>query len=222
MKHNPNIDLLRNFAAILVVWLHVTANIPFAENSLSVRCLTAVNAAGFIAVPLFVLISGALLLHQSAEESLFAFYKKRMNRILVPTIFWSFLFLLIARYQNPSITLKNMLFMCLRGKPYYHLWYMYMLVGLYLIAPALKILFRQISLCEQCWWCGIALVIPWGNDIVRICLNLPTESQHLFWDGFVPFIGLFLSGKILWDWAHMDSARRLRSWVGAAAVLCWV
>ena len=44
-------------------------------------------------VPVFVMISGALLLSPARQESLGTFYRKRMSRVLWPFLFWSAFFL---------------------------------------------------------------------------------------------------------------------------------
>ena len=47
-------------------------------------------------VPVFVMVSGYLLLDPSKQEDFRTFYKKRANKILIPTIFWSIFYLIWA------------------------------------------------------------------------------------------------------------------------------
>ena len=57
----------------------------------------------------------------------------------------------------------------LKGVPFYHLWYMYMLVGLYLFAPVLILLKHQIGdkFFERAAW-GLLLLsgmFAWGGGM---------------------------------------------------------
>lgn len=44
-------------------------------------------------VPVFVMVSGALLLDTSKQEGILTFYKKRLSKIFIPIIFWTAFYL---------------------------------------------------------------------------------------------------------------------------------
>ena len=107
------------------------------------------NALSRFAVPVFVMITGALLLNK--EYELGAFLKKRLTRIIWPFLFWSLVFIGYCWYDeelnftsdfwhNTGIVLHQ-----LQNGAYYHLWYVYMLIGLYLIIPVLGKFVRNAS-----------------------------------------------------------------------------
>lgn len=196
---HPEFDFIRILAASLVVLLHVTAlleSVSFSSADI-LRFNQILNSSCFIAVPLFVMLSGALLLGHHRHESLVDFYKKRFRRLFFPVLIWSIMYLIIASLQN-DLTWKNILFMVLRGKPFYHLWYLYMLMGLYLLTPAFRRLFSECNLKEKVWWTSLILLMVWLNDATDYILGMHRNgSPCLFFNLSIPFIGLFLCGSVL-------------------------
>ena len=103
VKHQ-NIDWINNLRIIAlyaVIMLHTSAvllaqygKVPFGD------WLTAdiYNALTRFAVPVFVMITGALLLHR--EYELGDFFKKRLSRILTPFLFWSLVYIVYSWYND--------------------------------------------------------------------------------------------------------------------------
>ncbi|WP_316820528.1 acyltransferase [Pedobacter gandavensis] len=177
------VNLLRIIACFLVVVSHSCD--PFVAQFDSNRgaFLTGVFTGSFVrsCVPLFVMMSGVLLL--PINMSMADFYKKRIVRILIPLVFWSLalplLFYVYLTYinpgtQNPALNLANHTLDATLGNLYLFvfnfsfatipLWYMYMLVGLYLIMPVFSGWLKQATKKDieifLCVW-GIALVLPY-------------------------------------------------------------
>lgn len=94
-----NAKIVAMFAVVIV---HVAAtfvlNSPIGSSNWWVGNLY--ESAARWSVPVFVMLSGALLLHPNKQESLSVFYKKRLSRILVPLIFWSLFYLLWASLKG--------------------------------------------------------------------------------------------------------------------------
>jgi surface polysaccharide O-acyltransferase-like enzyme len=107
------------------------------------------NALVRFAVPVFVMISGALLLHR--EYELGDFLKRRLSRVVWPFLFWSLVYIGYSWY-NEDITFTNdvwgnihIVLHQLKYGAYYHLWYVYMLIGLYLFIPIISKFVRNAS-----------------------------------------------------------------------------
>jgi surface polysaccharide O-acyltransferase-like enzyme len=119
-------------------------------------------------VPLFVMLSGALFLQSSkVNEPIRVFLKKRFNRIGLAFIFWSLIYLAWAFYvTNTELTLSNIFNGLVKGiftGSYYHFWFLYLIVGLYLITPILRIVTtcgnrRLIRYLILLWFLGVAVV----------------------------------------------------------------
>lgn len=89
-------------------------------------------------IGLFFMVSGALLL--PVRQSYPAFLRRRMGKVLGPTLFWTAVYIAYKLYQAPdSIDLIHTV-ISLPFVPQGNgvLWFMYTLIGLYLLAPVLS------------------------------------------------------------------------------------
>src|SRR5690606_36349734 len=151
------IDHAKIAAALAVVILHVAAGVLSwnAVGTESWWCGNLYNALVRWCVPVFVMVSGALLLDSDKQEPIEVFYKKRLARVLVPLLFWSLLFMSwtfakgALRGEPPP--LSGLLQSVLLGQPFYHLWYLYMIPGLYLLTPFLRKITATSSRRELTW-----------------------------------------------------------------------
>jgi surface polysaccharide O-acyltransferase-like enzyme len=90
-------------------------------------------------VPLFVMISGVFLFPVRNEG---AFFRKRFSRVLVPFLVWCVIYAFYPYWQGTT-TLQGALLGILKipvnfGTDVGHLWFVYMLLGIYLVAPVLS------------------------------------------------------------------------------------
>lgn len=141
----PWLNNARILATFAVVLLHVSA-IVMRSSELGTVQWWAGNFYDSLArwcVPVFVMISGALLLDpEKKDEELWVFYKKRLSRILIPLLFWSAFYLLwtyVKSFATGEVpALEVLAGNLLLGRPYFHLWFFYMILALYLFAPFLR------------------------------------------------------------------------------------
>lgn len=133
----PNYNLVRFIACLLVILHHVIAYFEI-QKGINFSFLKIFSNT---CVPLFVLLSGSLLL--SKNDNYLTFYKKRYKNVFTPFVFWIFFYSflrLVLDFLNESnninLILKNLV--GIDGHPYYHLWYIYLIAFLYLITPLLK------------------------------------------------------------------------------------
>lgn len=138
MDREKWIDWMRVAACLMVMVVHSTE--PFYLGGEGSRILTEGDAywASFFdtfvraCVPLFVVASSYLQfpLHYSTGE----FLRRRALRVLVPFLCWSIVYALA--WGEPVDNLRSLLlnFNYAAG----HLWFVYMLVGIYLLMPMLS------------------------------------------------------------------------------------
>lgn len=153
------VDFLRVLACAMVVFAHCCDGFVAQFETDRSAFLTGVFTGSLFrpSVPLFVMMTGVLLLPINKYHTLSMFYRKRVGRILWPLIFWSLL-LPVAAYlyftgigahsANASVDmaaytpagLTNRLWSWVLNFNFdtTPLWYLYMLVGLYLIMPVLN------------------------------------------------------------------------------------
>ena len=157
--HIAWIDLLRIIACFAVVVSHCCDGFVGAFDSDRVSFLTGVWIGSLMrpSVPLFVMMTGVLLLPIPKHYTLNGFYKKRVLRVVLALIFWS-LILPICSFLyynfinplslNPLVDSTFYTSESLIGKlttwifnfnfDTVPLWYIYMLIGLYLIMPVIN------------------------------------------------------------------------------------
>lgn len=168
-----SLDVLRAGAAVLVVLLHCSGSLrPLAEFGPEWWGTALLQAFTRSAVPLFVMISGALLIGPETEN-LAAFYRRRASRILVPLIFWTLFYQLISTRGLSGRIVATIY----GGTPYPHLWYLYMLLCLYFVLPAVSAAYRSMN---RGWLVLLSLgligstflstrTISWCSTVSRCC-----------------------------------------------------
>jgi surface polysaccharide O-acyltransferase-like enzyme len=138
------VDLIRVVAIFLVVLIHVSGQLTNAWGKIPNDQWIIADIYGGIArvaVPLFFMISGYLLLPRS--ESLRIFYTKRMPKILIPFVAWSLIYLGWYCGNHPNICTPGFAWdLLLVQGTYYHLWFLYSLISIYLVLPVLRLMVR--------------------------------------------------------------------------------
>lgn len=188
-------DALRGLAALAVVVIHAAAMV-FLNPGVTVRdwwIADLYHAAAVWAVPVFVMLSGALLLEPAKPQTAGGFLKRRAARLLAPLVFWS-VFYLALRVHRGDFGWAEGLINCLFGIPYVHLWYLYMIAGLYFLTPPLRSFLASASPREIKYALGLAFAGAVFYSMLNISLQL---GRPLALISAVPFIGYYLAGHEL-------------------------
>jgi surface polysaccharide O-acyltransferase-like enzyme len=196
------VDLIRTLAIVLVIVLHASNEalqnptvptsywwIGAVYKTLSLSC-----------VPLFVMLSGALLLQPAKlNEPIRVFLKKRLSRIGLAFAFWTLVYTAWGFYTNPQFpaTAENVGQSLLKGLftgAYYHFWFLYLIVGLYLFTPILRAVVAQgnprlIRYLILLWFVAIA-VLP----IIELVSGQILDSTVFIIGGWVGYfvLGIYL------------------------------
>ena len=163
-------DLIRTFAIVLVIVLHASTETVTVFNQMSPEGVTLwwttniYDSLARPAVPLFIMLSGMLLLQPAKlNESLGIFFKKRLNRIALPFVFWGIAYFAWRAFVNGETLTTNSIVQGVLTGPYNHFWFLYLIVGLYLLTPVLRVLVayikrRTFSFLMILWFVGTAIV----------------------------------------------------------------
>ena len=137
--HIYSFDYLRLFAMCSVVFMHMASAQLRGERGLGWHAANILTSLAFTAVPLFFMMSGALLLSGSRTANLRLLWRKRIPRLLLPLLFWSLVHVVLFRFWGGKTTQESLdSLLAVPYKPVYgHLWYMYTLIALYAISPFL-------------------------------------------------------------------------------------
>ena len=151
------LDFLKVIAIFLMVANHCVDNVTPAERALPWYNLwgSAYNSFTRPAIPLFMMVTGILLLPTQMDMS--SFYKKRVSRVLVPFLVWSVLYNLFPWFtgllncdpetihiffkwadtsQAFGDALRNILMIPFNFSAFaVQMWYVYLLIGIYLYIP---------------------------------------------------------------------------------------
>ncbi len=218
MKRRLDFDVLRAVSMCAVVYLH-TASAAFYD--LSNRPLWEfanwVNVFAVLAVPLFFMMSGALLLAPGAKSDPIFVLKHRVGKVLVPLLAWSGAVLLYqGLVREDWAGAKGMLKSILGNPVNVAYWFLYALIPIYLLIPVLKPMADALD--QKRWryvlllWLGLTLglatvrsFLPEGRQV------LLTEHPTMNLNAVGGYLGYFLLG------AYLDRLEKLPS----RKVLIW-
>lgn len=195
------VDNARILMIFLVVLAHVAASIVISETNFSSSQWLIANFYDGLckcSVPVFVMVSGALLLAENRTESMSVFYRKRAVKLLGPLLFWSFFYTAwnhLGRLASGNTT--SLLSACktlLSGKPYYHMWFMYMIVCLYLFTPFIRTIVRNTTKNELLLFVLFSFAIAFANTAFDRLMGI---KDLLFLNWFLSYVPYFILGHII-------------------------
>eukprot|EP01087_Luapelamoeba_hula_P023421 TRINITY_DN8598_c0_g2_i1.p1 TRINITY_DN8598_c0_g2~~TRINITY_DN8598_c0_g2_i1.p1 ORF type:complete len:408 (-),score=17.68 TRINITY_DN8598_c0_g2_i1:39-1208(-) len=208
----PFMDLLRIWACYMVVMVHSCELFYIGPNDTVVR--DHVYGTGLYGswlracVPLFVVVSGYFLLPirsgHSGTTGAGAFLQRRLPRVVGPFVVWAVIHILYyQRFRSPAELAQRVLLIGVNwtsSAP--HLWFVYMLLGLYAFAPIISPWLRQVSEQEERYFLlgwAATLLLP----VVRVYMPTLQVWGEAFWNPigasyyFSGYLGYFVLGHYL-------------------------
>ncbi len=164
--------------------------------------LTGISFVTAPCIGLFFMVSGALLL--PAKEPMRQFYNKRLSKVVWPTLIWSLFYIFVSLVKGELFVpdLPKVIFsipFSAQGNGI--MWFMYTLIGLYLISPLIspwleKASKREIEIVLLLWI--FTLLYPLISSLVYVD---ETPKGILF--SFSGYIGYYLLGYYLRKYSPM-------------------
>jgi surface polysaccharide O-acyltransferase-like enzyme len=196
-------DIIRIIAIFLVIQIHALSQLATVEWQASVIIKLSV-----ISVPLFILLSGVLLLGKI--ESYKTFFQKRFFKVLLPWFFWTIIYMYFdLSIKHNALPIKDVVsagYMTLTQWFHYfitsflsRLWFLPLIFGLYLITPIGRIFTKHAEKKDAIYcillWFIFASVMPFifSNAL------FPKYEPSLLLAPF-QYIGLFLLGYFILQW----------------------
>ncbi|MGN0452470.1 MAG: acyltransferase [Ruminococcus sp.] len=140
------LDILRTIACLSVIMIHATADyIYLAYGAVPFWVGNILNSASRIAVPLFVMISGAMMLDSEYEYTANKLWS-HIRKLILFFCFWSLLYTLhykviMPLHNGTPLEITSIVLYFFSG--HYHLWFIYMQIALYLIVPILRLFVKH-------------------------------------------------------------------------------
>jgi surface polysaccharide O-acyltransferase-like enzyme len=230
----PWLDSLRVIATFAVIVLHVSAK-ALIDGELTLNNTWWIgniyNSCVRFSVPIFLMITGSLLLPRSYELS--DFLKKRLIRIVLPFLFWSVVYIIfhlvtdswaprikIAQGDYLSIlhVIKWSVVQLLQGSSF-HLWYVYLIIGIYMFIPIIGKWIRNCSEKEIKYFLLIWIVTLFLNE--PFFKTLKPAIDLTYFTGFLGYVilGHYLTIKSFCDKKATFSIAMLLIAVGVAVTI---
>lgn len=159
------------------------------RNWWAVNCY---ESAARVAVPLFFMISGALLLPRTHTIPTIG---RRIWRIALPLLAWSVLYLLWFRHSGEHH--RAWLNLVANGPVAGHLWYLYALAGVYVFLPVLAAFHQALPLREQ-----VFCLVFWFVAASLVPLEISLTGQRVLgvdWAALPLYPGYMALGAMLYQ-----------------------
>lgn len=202
-------DVLRAAACLAVIVIHVSAQYWYDTDvsTFSWQIYNICDSAVRWGVPIFVMLSGALFLDPDREYPVKCMYGRYIFRMVTAFLFWSAVYALYAFLQTKDAGQ----FAALLLTGHHHMWFIWMIVGLYMIVPVLRQISRDQRILEYYLLLCVVLAFLLPTLDHMICLlGIPITKDHIFYEGVrracessklyfvLGYTGYFLLGR----WLH--------------------
>lgn len=160
-----------------------------------------------------------LFLNPEKKFNIKKFYKKNVLRLFIALCFWSILYglygVLTKTGEGSSWTIFSIVGpIFYKRLPWYHLWFMYMILGLYFVVPIIRVFIQAAN----------------KKDLKYVILLFFIVNTISFWNEFMPdlnfsipvitsYLGYFILGHYLYHYDISEKTRKLIYWLSFASVV---
>lgn len=200
-KRKIHLDMVRILAIFLVIFNHTNEKgfflFAMTENAVTRPIYTAMSILCTIAVPLFFMVSGALLLKK--EESVGELFKKRVSRIVLVILVFSIAqeiyFVCVQKYE---LNISEFLRTIVQDRIIIPYWYLYAYLAFLMMLPFFRKLVCGLEEKEYKYFFGLYIVLQgiapifcYFFKVEQVNLFVPLLEQTIFY----PILGYYLEYK---------------------------
>ena len=193
MERKYSIDLLRVLSAIAVVIIHTlsspVSNSTFEIDSFLLSNLEMIRALMKWAVPVFFMITGYCLLRKEhcSYKYCFSHVVKYICVLFTVGFFYALLEEIFTSKTVNVFTFVNSLFNVISGNLWDHMWFVYAIIGIYLVMPIIHLFMKQsiqnafiltgllfffdILLPTFGGWITVGIQFPFSGYLFYVCLG---------------------------------------------------
>ncbi|MDL2211914.1 acyltransferase family protein [Erysipelotrichaceae bacterium OttesenSCG-928-M19] len=197
-KHFDYFDGLRVVCALLIVLLH-SISINFTSNDLASDVWWFMNIANSftrVGVTIFFMISGALLLRSPKNDSISYVFFNRVIKIFVQlaifTLIYAYLYGVVINSKDYTFVtlIKGFLACTIEGK----LWFLYVIIGLYLSTPLLRVLVTKAPRIYLWYFVGLSLLSVYLKYDLNTLLDISIKFEIPI---ALSYLGVYILGYLL-------------------------
>lgn len=224
-------DLLRVAATVAVLVIHITSVSLYntAVSSVNWNVLNVFNSLSRWCVPIFFMLSGMFLLSPEKSLTIRALMGRQFARVAAALLFWgTFYALAHGLLQGGTLSLAALLSAVrtmLWTQTYFHLWFLYVIMGLYLLTPILRAFVKGASRGDFHW--VFLLVFLLGSLLPTVLYFRPSQSVSAWMNNLfltppvqtaICYIGCYLAGYYLKTFPLSRRAEHVIYTLGALGV----
>lgn len=219
-------DILKILASFAIVIIHVASKNFYNTNTdFQFDVFNFFSSFARWGVPIFVMVSGIFFLDPKKNITIKDVFSKYIKRMIIVLLFWNVIYAILYNMEDfidgKKIGFNIIKDIFINRAP--HLWYLYMLIGLYLIVPFLRILIKDEKVMRYfliLWICfeviiSVFQLFPLIDIEIKELLNNKMHINFIMgYSGYfilgyylnkkkyinnklVPFIFLFIIGGLL-------------------------
>src|SRR6266571_1356905 len=194
-------DIIRILAVFFVVFSHSTDRFVLyttLKGSFAWNVIYYLNTLSRVAVPLFIILSGYLILQKEKTHNIKSFFKRRFSRILLPFIVWLGIYYGWTAYWDQRQLTPDFILQTLWHADLWHLYFLVIILELYLLAPTLVNFMERKNRKNH-------IILFWSLIAIGIASSLliifHIDARRTFITMFIPYIGIFYAGGYLRNFA---------------------
>jgi surface polysaccharide O-acyltransferase-like enzyme len=206
-KRLVHYDLVRVIAIFAVVVVHTSGTFYRALapiSSFDWQISNIYSTAGKFSICIFMMVSGMLFLNPKKSITISALFRKNILRIVSAFIFWSLAYALFGLYvkiqmNGYSTALLHGFFIdIVNGN--YHMWFCYMIIGIYLVVPFIRLISADENLMKYFLILSIIFVstIPVLQllpDVISAPITIVVTQLRI--NFVLGWVGIFILGYYL-------------------------
>lgn len=203
-----SIDLLRFVAATFVVLLHTSAAYMYNVNDSEWIYVNIINGFTRWTVPVFVMISGSFILSKQIEINYL--FCNKISRLLFVLFFWNFIYFIFNKHSFQS-SIRDFIY-----PSFYHLWFLYMLISLYILSP---ILYWIVKSNIEKYFLTLWIIFNVLGNSISYWYSLDSINS-IFNIINIKYMGYFILGYFLYRRFNNQNINYLWIYVGGIIIIC--
>ncbi|WP_350308946.1 acyltransferase [Harryflintia acetispora] len=198
------VDFLKAMCAFFIVVIHGISAALSGEPAARPDWMgyLFLNAATRCAVPIFIMVTGGLMLGKdiSIKEAV-----SRAIKAAILLVSWGLIYILAKYYimgTNQEDILTQILKLPVQRGPSGYLWYSYLIVWVFLFLPVLQKLYRVLNKKERLYFIGLTLLLPGILDFYGKVMGFKTSGLLMqpFSLYMTPaYMGMLFIGKMIFE-----------------------